>query len=110
MSFERPPSKKETLSPEERRENLDQMQRELVRIEKVYAEHVSTRSDLSDKEKKFIFSYMVERPEHEWGQSVDAIRFERTSEGHVAVTVSFEDPDYGNYDMDPRVIVLPKDV
>ncbi len=94
----------------EQRENLDQMQRELARIEKVYAEFIATRSDLTPEQKEFALNHMREHPEQEWGQSVDGHRIERTSDGDISVVAWLDEPGMGKYVMDPRIIPIPREL
>jgi len=105
MGFEKPPAP----SAPERSENLDQMQRELVRIESVYREHIATRTDLSAEAKEFVLNHMREHPEREWGQAdgedVVIHSIEKLEDGSLAVQIAC----FGML-VDQRIIPIPREL
>ena len=105
MGFEKPPAR----SAPERSENLDQMQRELARIDMVYREHIATRTDLSAEAKEFVLNHMREHPEREWGQvdgeEVMVHSVEKLEDGSIAVQIAC----YGML-VDQRVIPIPAEL
>lgn len=105
MGFEKPAAP----STPEKRENLDQTQLELARIDKVYREHIVTRVDLTAEAKEFVLNHMREHPEREWGQAdgeeVTIHSIEKLEDGSLAVQIAC----YGML-VDQRVIPIPAEL
>ena len=103
--MERPPV---PTSPE-KRENLEQMQDELARIEEVYRLQIATRRDLSQEIKEYVLAYMREHPEQEWGQvdgeDVNVHSVERTKDGDLTIQIAA----YGMV-ADGRCIPIPSEL